>query len=58
MERGEKVVGVEILVAWVYVDDVMASLDSLEECYIAAPQDIGEILALGSMAVKAFTFSG
>jgi len=57
LERGEKVIGAEILINEVYVDDVMASRDSIAECYQAA-SDISEILAIGSMAVKAFTFSG
>ena len=35
----------------------MSSKNSLEECYIAA-SDIEAVLSLGSMEVKAFTFSG
>ena len=57
VERQEKLAGAEILIKEVYVDDVMASRDSVQECFEAA-SDIADILAVGSMAVKAFTFSG
>ena len=46
-----------ILKEEVYVDDVMASRNSQEECKLAA-NGIETILAAGSMSVKAFTHSG
>ena len=48
---------VTILKKEVYVDDVMASRNSKEECKLAA-SGIEKILAAGSMSVKAFTHSG
>ena len=40
-----------------YVDDIMSALDSLKDCEAVA-EEISDILGLGSMSVKSFTFSG
>lgn len=47
----------EVLEKDVYVDDVISSSSSVEECYVTAC-GIEEILKKGSMQVKAFSFSG
>ena len=41
----------------VYVDDIISSQDSVQDCYEVAT-GIREVLAAGSLSVKAFTFSG
>ena len=41
----------------VYVDDIISSQDSVQDCYEVAT-GIQEVLAAGSLSVKAFTFSG
>jgi hypothetical protein len=40
-----------------YVDDIINSQDTQQDCMVVA-EEIVEILARGSMSVKAFTFSG
>ena len=57
IQQGRHLEAAAILKEEVYVDDVMASGESVEECFVAA-LGIEEILDAGSMGVKAFTFSG
>ena len=55
--HGEHLEAARVLKKDVYVDDVLSSQDSVEDCYQVA-LGVEEILAKGSMKVKAFTFSG
>ena len=55
--RGQHVEAALVLKEDVYVDDVISGQDCVEDCYSVAT-GIETILAKGSMAVKAFTFSG
>ena len=56
-QQGTHLEAAHVLKSNVYVDDVINSSSSVEECYNVA-LGIEEILAKGGMRVKAFSFSG
>ena len=55
-EKGEYLEGADVLEKNTYVDDIMTSQDTTQECMEVACQ-IEKILERGSMGVKAFSFS-
>jgi hypothetical protein len=56
-DKRECLLGAEALKRNTYVDDIINSEDSIEDCERVAA-DIEKILARGSMGVKAFSYSG
>ena len=56
-DKGQCLEGARVLKGDTYVDDIITSLKTIEQCQQVAT-DIVQILGKGSMAVKAFTFSG
>ena len=55
--RGLREAAADVLEKDVYVDDIISSQDSVQDCYEVAI-GIEEVLAAGGLHVKAFTFSG
>jgi hypothetical protein len=55
--QGKYLEGATVLENDTYVDDIINSQDTQQDCMVVA-EEIVEILARGSMSVKAFTFSG
>jgi hypothetical protein len=55
--QGKYLEGARVLENDTYVDDIINSQDTQQDCIVVA-EEIVEILARGSMSVKAFTFSG
>jgi hypothetical protein len=55
-DQGENLDGAKVLEEDTYVDDIITSQESQQQCMEVAEQ-IVKILARGSMGVKAFSFS-
>jgi hypothetical protein len=57
VKEGRCLDGAQVLRDDTYVDDILTSKDSIEDC-VKVGSDIVEILAKGSMGIKALSFSG